>query len=76
MIKIGEDAGIPTTCTRAKACGKVNWGEALADWLGDIDFARRWGVDVGIDLYPWIYRGAGFFGLPNWARAEALGCRV
>ena len=67
VIKIGEDAGIPTTWTHAKACGKVNWGKALAEWLGDIDFARRRGVDVGIDVYPWIYRGAGFFGFPNWA---------
>jgi N-acyl-D-amino-acid deacylase len=67
VIKIGEEAGLPTTWSHAKACGRVNWGEALNDWLKDIDFARRRGVDVGIDVYPWIYRGAGFFGFPNWA---------
>jgi N-acyl-D-amino-acid deacylase len=67
VIKIGEEAGLPTTWSHAKACGRVNWGEALKEWLSDIDFARRRGVDVGIDVYPWIYRGAGFFGFPNWA---------
>ena len=67
VIKIGEDAGIPTTWSHAKACGRVNWGEELGRWLSDIDFARRRGVDVGIDVYPWLYRGAGFFGFPNWA---------
>jgi len=67
VIKIGEDAGIPTTWSHAKACGRVNWGEELERWLSDIDFARRRGVDVGIDVYPWLYRGAGFFGFPNWA---------
>jgi N-acyl-D-amino-acid deacylase len=36
VIKIGEDAGIPTTWTHAKACGKVNWGKALAEWLRSI----------------------------------------
>jgi N-acyl-D-amino-acid deacylase len=67
VIRIGEEGGLPTTWSHAKACGRVNWGEALGDWLKDIDFARRRGVDVGIDVYPWIYRGAGFFGFPNWA---------
>jgi len=67
VIKIGEEASLPTTWSHAKACGRVNWGEALNDWLKDIEFARRRGVDVGMDVYPWIYRGAGFFGFPNWA---------
>ena len=72
VIRIGEEGGLPTTWSHAKACGRVNWGEALSDWLKDIDFARRRGVDVGIDVYPWIYRGAGFFGFPNWAEEGGM----
>jgi len=72
VIRIGEEGGVPTTWSHAKACGRVNWGEALSDWLKDIDFARRRGVDVGIDVYPWIYRGAGFFGFPNWAEEGGM----
>jgi N-acyl-D-amino-acid deacylase len=72
VIRIGEEGGLPTTWSHAKACGRVNWSEALSDWLKDIDFARRRGVDVGIDVYPWIYRGAGFFGFPNWAEEGGM----
>lgn len=66
-IRIGEEAEIPTTWTHAKALGKVNWGVPLQDWLKEIEFARRRGVDVGIDVYPWLYRGALVRGFPTWA---------
>jgi len=65
-IKIGEDAGIPTTWTHAKACGEVNRGK-VGEWLKEIDFARRRGVDVGVDAYPWTYRGGLVHGFPTWA---------
>jgi len=66
-IRIGEEAGIPTTWSHAKAMGKVNWGEPLKGWLNEVEFARRTGVDVGIDVYPWTYRGALVRGIPTWA---------
>lgn len=67
-IRIGEEAGIPTTWTHAKACGEVNWGGPLKDWLKEIEFARRRGVDVGIDVYPWTFRGGIVRGFPTWAQ--------
>ncbi len=67
VIKIGEEAGLPTTWTHAKACGKINWIQALENWFKVIDMARRRGVDVGIDVYPWTFRGGIVRGFPTWA---------
>ena len=33
-----------------------------------IELARRRGVDVGIDVYPWTYRGGIVRGFPTWAQ--------
>jgi N-acyl-D-aspartate/D-glutamate deacylase len=68
VIKIGEEAGLPTTWTHAKACGEVNWMYALDGWFDVIELARRRGVDVGIDVYPWTYRGGIVRGFPTWAQ--------
>jgi len=67
VIRIGEEAGLPTTWTHAKACGEVNWNKSLDDWFKIIDIARRRGVDVGIDVYPWTFRGGIVRGFPTWA---------
>jgi len=67
VIKIGEEAGLPTTWTHAKACGEVNWNSSLDEWFKVIDMARRRGVDVGIDVYPWTFRGGIVRGFPTWA---------
>jgi len=66
-IEIGEKAGIPTTWTHAKACGEVNKGK-IGDWLEEVEAARRRGVDVGVDAYPWTYRGGLVRGFPTWAQ--------
>ncbi len=69
-IRIGEEAGIPTVWSHAKVPGKQNWGRNLARVLQEIEDARRRGVDVRIDQYPWTSRGAdGPNGVqpPNWA---------
>ncbi|MFQ6052947.1 MAG: amidohydrolase family protein [Candidatus Bathyarchaeia archaeon] len=68
VIKIGEEAGIPTTWSHAKACGEVNWCRSLEWWFREIEFARRRGVDVGIDVYPWTFRGGLVRGFPTWAQ--------
>ena len=67
VVRIGEEGGLPTTWTHAKACGEINWCRALDDWFKIIDIARRRGVDVGIDVYPWTYRGGIVRGFPTWA---------
>jgi len=66
-IEIGRRAGIPTTWTHARAIGEANRDKVLDDWLKEVDYARRTGVDVGIDVYPWLYRGALVRGFPTWA---------
>ena len=66
-IKIGEEAGIPTTWSHAKALGRINRGESLKNWIKEVEYNRRNGVDVGIDVYPWTYRGALVRGIPTWA---------
>ena len=67
VIRVGEEGGLPTTWTHAKACGEVNWCKSLDDWFKIIDIARRRGVDVGIDVYPWTFRGGIVRGFPTWA---------
>jgi N-acyl-D-aspartate/D-glutamate deacylase len=67
VIKIGEEAGLPTTWTHAKACGAVNWEKSLPEWFKIIEMARRRGVDVAIDVYPWTFRGGIVRGFPTWA---------
>ena len=67
VIRIGEEGGLPTTWTHAKACGEVNWCKSLDDWFKIIDIARHRGVDVGIDVYPWTFRGGIVRGFPTWA---------
>jgi N-acyl-D-amino-acid deacylase len=67
VIKIGEEAGLPTTWSHAKACGEVNWEKSLDLWFKIIEIARRRGVDVGIDVYPWTFRGGIVRGFPTWA---------
>ena len=68
VIRIGEEGGLPTTWTHAKACGEVNWQWSLDRWFEVIEFARRRGVDVAIDVYPWTYRGGIVRGFPTWAQ--------
>jgi N-acyl-D-amino-acid deacylase len=67
VIRVGEEGGLPTTWTHAKACGEENWCKSLDDWFKIIDIARRRGVDVGIDVYPWTFRGGIVRGFPTWA---------
>jgi len=66
-IKIGEEAGIPTTWSHAKVCGEVNWQTALDWWFKELEFARRRGVNVMLDVYPWTFRGGLVRGFPTWA---------
>jgi dihydroorotase/N-acyl-D-amino-acid deacylase len=51
-IAIGENGGLPTQVTHHKIVGKENWGKSVQT-LELIDEARRRGVDVTIDQYPY-----------------------
>ncbi len=51
-IEIGRKAKIPVVLTHHKAVGSPNWGGSVKT-LGMVDAARKDGVDVMIDQYPY-----------------------
>ena len=68
-IRIGEEGGLPTQITHHKAVGKANWGGS-GKTLQRVEQARKNGVDVSIDQYPYTAsstRTAAMF--PPWAQA-------
>lgn len=68
-IKIGEQAKIPVVLTHHKAIGTQMWGKSVTT-LAMVDSARRRGVDVMIDQYPYTASSTGIAVLvPPWALA-------
>jgi dihydroorotase/N-acyl-D-amino-acid deacylase len=68
-IAIGEQGGLPTQVTHHKTIGKSAWGKT-ADTLRLIDEARRRGVDVTVDLYPYTASATSISAalMPSWAQ--------
>ena len=58
-IEIGERAGVPVEISHHKASGKANWGKVRHTLLM-MEEARKQGVDVTCDVYPYT---AGWTGL-------------
>jgi N-acyl-D-amino-acid deacylase len=66
-ITIGRDARIPVVLTHHKAVGTKMWG-ASTRTLAMVDSARRLGIDVMIDVYPYTATSTGITVLiPTWA---------
>jgi dihydroorotase/N-acyl-D-amino-acid deacylase len=67
-ILIGERGGLPAQVTHHKASGRPNWGKS-ADTLRLIDEARKRGIDVTLDVYPYTASSTGLAAglLPPWA---------
>jgi N-acyl-D-amino-acid deacylase len=66
-IEIGRRARIPVVLTHHKAVGTPMWGKSTVT-LGMVDSARRSGVDVMIDQYPYTATHTGISVLiPEWA---------
>src|SRR5688572_23647372 len=66
-ITIGRDAGIPVVLTHHKAVGQKMWGQSVRT-LSMIDSARKLGIDVMADVYPYTATSTGITVLiPNWA---------
>lgn len=69
---IGERAGIPVEVWHLKAAGKNNWGR-MAEALARIDAARRRGVDMTADVYPYPAAATDLAAcLPPWASEGGL----
>ncbi len=67
-IRIGREASIPVEISHFKASGKRNWGK-VKDAIKMIIEARRKGIDVTADQYPYIASSTGLVALlPKWAR--------
>jgi N-acyl-D-amino-acid deacylase len=65
-IKIGEGSGVNVHCVHHKAYGK-NYGDKIPITLGLIDGARDRGIDVTLDVYPYVRDSGNFTGwLPAW----------
>jgi dihydroorotase/N-acyl-D-amino-acid deacylase len=68
-IRIGEEGGLPTQVTHHKTIGKIAWGRT-EQTLKLMDEARRRGVDVTVDLYPYTASSTLIQAalLPAWAQ--------
>jgi N-acyl-D-aspartate/D-glutamate deacylase len=51
-IRIGEEAAVPVQISHHKAIGKPNWGK-VGDSLARLDAARKAGLDIDADVYPY-----------------------
>ena len=68
-IRIGEEARLPVQMTHHKAIGRDAWGQSVES-LALVDAARRRGVDVTIDQYPYTASQTFLAALlPQWAQA-------
>ena len=71
-IEIGRQAKIPVILTHHKTIGPPTWGKSRIT-LAMVDSARRAGIDVMIDQYPYTASSTGFGVLmPNWAMAGGV----
>lgn len=52
-IAIGRRSGVPVHISHLKAAGRSNWGRT-ADALARIERAREQGLDVTLDMYPYL----------------------
>ena len=69
-IAIGRRAHIPIVLTHHKAVGQKMWGKSAVT-LAMLDSARRAGVDVMADVYPYTATHTGISVLiPSWALAD------
>jgi dihydroorotase/N-acyl-D-amino-acid deacylase len=66
-ITIGTRGGVPVEIYHLKAAGTRNWVKGPAA-IAKIDSARRAGVDVQADMYPYVAGGTGLSACtPPWA---------
>ncbi len=71
-IAIGERAGVPVEISHHKAAGSENWGK-VNDSLRMIEEARKRGVDVTCDVYPYTAGSTDLSAcIPTWAHEEGL----
>jgi len=71
-IRIGEEGGVRVEVSHLKAMGKDNWGRA-GEALSKLEKARRSGVDIAADQYPYEATSTSLTALvPSWAHAGGV----
>ena len=67
-LNVSERAGLPLQLSHHKAEGKLNWGK-VETTLGMVDAARKRGLDVQLDQYPYtaFMTALSIQILPRWA---------
>lgn len=71
-VNIGRQAGIPVQISHFKVSGQNNWGRSK-ETLAAVEAARREGIDVTIDQYPYTASSTGLNTLlPSWALSGGL----
>lgn len=69
-LHIGREAGIPVEISHFKVSGQQNWGRSK-ETLALVEAARREGLDVTIDQYPYTASSTSMSTLfPDWALAD------
>lgn len=68
-LEVGRHTGAPVEIAHHKVVGRRNWGQ-IADSLRMLEDARREGIDVGSDVYPYLAGSTTMTALlPGWALA-------
>lgn len=68
VFRIAREADIRTNLTHLKSAYLKNWGK-MPEVVRRISAARREGLDIVADLYPYVWGHAGLIALlPPWAR--------
>ena len=66
-INIGRQANMPVQISHFKVTYKPNWGRSVST-LGQVEQARRQGIDVTIDQYPYVASSTTLdTTVPEWA---------
>ncbi len=69
-IEIGREGGVPVEIYHLKASGEANWPK-MKQAIAKIDEARRAGIDISADMYPYVAGGTGLTAcLPPWSAAD------
>ena len=68
-FRIGRETGIPIEIWHLKVSGRLNWGR-MPRIIARIDSARRAGLDVTADLYPYVAAATSLdASIPAWAHS-------
>lgn len=71
MLRIGEAARVPVEIFHFKNASAPFWGINTRAAIEQIDAARKRGIDIGADQYPYIAGGSGIDAtVPTWVFSE------